>query len=297
MKKSLLSISVAVAMSLATTQLYAHETVPRKLASKQTTQSLSSILAAMPEKTKARYDARHPQQTLDFFGIKPGMTVVEALPGGGWYSKVLLPYLGHRGNLVGADYAMDMYPKFGFFNQKDLDAKKTWVKDWSADAKSWRTNDSASVKAFQFGSMPKMVEGKADAVVFIRALHNLARFEKDGGYLTAALKDTYTALKPGGIVGVVQHMAPESASDEWANGSRGYLKKSFLIARMEKAGFEFVDSSDININPKDQPTEKDIVWRLPPAFATSNKDKKMIEQYQAVGESTRMTLRFRKPTQ
>ena len=137
--------------------------------------------------------------------------------------------------------------------------------------------------------------GQADAVLLIRALHNLARFENDGGYLSTAMADVLRVLKPGGIVGVVQHMAPESASDEWANGSRGYLKKGFVITRFEGASFEYVDESDVNANPADEPGEADIVWRLPPSFATSRNDPDLREKYRAIGESNRMTVLFRKP--
>ncbi len=295
MNKSFISFAVVASLMFSASEVQSHGDKSKQHVTKHSAMSLASVLAARPDKVKARYDARHPQQTLDFFAIKPGMTVLEALPGGGWYSKILLPYLGSKGKLIGADYAIDMYPKFGFFDEKTLEKKKTWVKDWTADAESWRNGDSASVTAFQLGSMPKTLAGTADAVVFIRALHNLARFEKDGGYLTTALKDAYQALKPGGIVGVVQHMAPDTASDKWADGSKGYLKKSFLMARMEKAGFEFVASSDINLNAKDQPTEKDFVWRLPPSYVTSNDKPELKKQYMAVGESNRMTLTFRKP--
>jgi len=222
------------------------------------------------------------------------MTVVEALPGGGWYTKILLPYLGKDGKVIGADYSADMFPLFGFFSEERIKAKKTWVKTWTAEAETWREDDSASVAAFQLGSMPETMKGSADAVLFIRALHNLARFEPQGGYLTAALKDAHQVLKPGGIVGVVQHKAPESASDEWANGSKGYLKQSFLVKRMAEAGFEFVGESDINFNEKDNPTEADIVWRLPPTLATSRDNEELKEKYMEIGESNRMTLLFKK---
>jgi len=257
--------------------------------------ALDEVLASQPAEVQARYIYRHTKETLEFFGIKPGMTVVEGLPGGGWYSKILLPYLGADGTLIGADYAEDMYPKFGFFSQEDLDAKKTWVADWTAKANGWRADDDAKVVAFQFGSMPADMKGTADAVFLVRALHNLARFENDGAYLTAALIDAFEALKPGGVVGVVQHMARDDKSDEWANGSHGYLKQSFVIERMEKAGFVFEKSSDINENPADQPSEADIVWRLPPSYFTSRDNAELKAQMQAIGESNRMTLRFRKP--
>jgi len=257
--------------------------------------SLSAVLQSMPEKAKMRYGARHPQGTLEFFGIQPGMTVLEVLPGGGWYSKILLPYLAKDGMLIGADYAIDMYPKFGFFSKEKLKETETWVADWTKDAQGWSGKGGAKVQAFNFGSMPESVKGKADAVLFIRALHNLAKFENDGGYLTAALKNAYDSLKPGGIVGVVQHMIPESADDKGANGSRGYVKKSFIISALEKAGFKFVASSDINLNPKDQPSSTDIVWRLPPTYFIPKKDADKKDGYTAIGESNRMTLKFVKP--
>lgn len=256
---------------------------------------LLEVLESQPEAVKARYKARHPLATLMFFGIEPGMTVVEALPGGGWYSKILLDYLGAEGHLIGADYAIDMYPKFGFFDDKFLDAKQTWVTDWVKEAESWRSDNSATLSAFHFGSMPESMSSTADAIIFIRALHNLARFESDGGYLTAAMVDAFDVLKPGGVVGIVQHKSPDSNSDEWAGGKNGYLKESFVQKVMSDAGFEFVGSNDINLNPKDQPTESDIVWRLPPSLATSRDNTELKAQMMKIGESSRMTLLFRKP--
>jgi len=256
---------------------------------------LATVLDAQPEKVKARYQYRHPQETLEFFGIEPGMTVMEALPGGGWYSKILLPYLGKDGHLIGADYDLDMYAAFGFYDDERLEKLKTWVTDWTADAESWRDDDSASVSAFVLGSMPGDLAGSADAVLFIRALHNLNNYESDGGYLTAALADAYTLLKPGGIVGVVQHQSSDEMSDEWADGSNGYLKKSLVVERMESAGFEFVSASSMNENSNDRPGEEDFVWRLPPSFDGSEDDSGKRDAMQAIGESNRMTLKFRKP--
>ncbi|MEO0997782.1 MAG: hypothetical protein AAFX58_09705 [Pseudomonadota bacterium] len=94
---------------------------------------LDAVLAAQPDEVQARYDARHPAETLQFFGIEPGMDVVEFLPGRGWYTKILIDYLGSDGALIGADYALEMFPLFGFFNEEQLKAKETWVEDWTAD--------------------------------------------------------------------------------------------------------------------------------------------------------------------
>jgi predicted methyltransferase len=223
------------------------------------------------------------------------MTVMEALPGGGWYTKILLPYLGRDGALIGADYSTDMYPLFGFFNEVQLLAKETWVADFTADATEWAGADGAAVSAFVFGSLPEEMKGTADAVLFIRALHNLARFQDQGGFLTTALQNAFDVLKPGGTVGVVQHQAPTGMPVGWASGDKGYLEKEFVIASMQAAGFEFVAGSDINENPKDQPGVDDIVWRLPPSLGTSRDNPELKAEMEAIGESNRMTLKFRKP--
>jgi predicted methyltransferase len=244
---------------------------------------------------QARYEYRHPQETLEFFGIEPGMTVVEALPGAGWYTRILLPYLGPQGALIGADYSLDMYPLFGFFSEENLKSKETWVTDWTTGASEWRGDDGAPLSAFVFGALPGEMKGTADAVLFIRALHNLARFESEGGFLTSALQNAYDVLKPGGVVGVVQHEARPEMPDEWAGGQNGYIKRAFLVDRMKAAGFEFVAETGINRNEKDQPSDSDIVWRLPPSLSSSRDDPELKAEMQAIGESNRMTLKFRKP--
>ena len=256
---------------------------------------LATALDAQPEDVQARYQYRHPKETLEFFGIEPGMIVVEGLPGRGWYTKVLLPYLGKDGHLIGATYAMDMWPNFAFANAEFLKTQSTWTTDWPVSAEEWRDQDSATVAAFNFGAMPESLAGTADVVFLIRVLHNLANFEDEGGFLSEAMADVFATLKPGGMLGVVQHQARDDMSDEFADGSHGYLKKSFVIAVAEQAGFEFVAESAINENPKDQPGEDDVVWRLPPSFGTSQDNPELKAEMEAIGESNRMTLKFRKP--
>ncbi|MEJ2602709.1 MAG: methyltransferase [Gammaproteobacteria bacterium] len=260
-----------------------------------TEERLEEVLAAQPEELRARYDDRHPRETLEFFGLEPGMTVVEALPGGGWYTKILLSWLGPDGHVIGADYALEMFPLFGFFTDQQIADKETWVADWTARAEEWRGDDGPAISAFVLGSVPDAMKGTADAFLFIRALHNLARFEGQGGFLSAAIADAWSVLRPGGVVGVVQHEAPADASDEWADGSAGYLKKAFVIEQFQAAGFELVAESGINAKPADRPTSDDVVWRLPPTLATSRDDPELRRAMQDIGESNRMTLKFRKP--
>ncbi|HWO09078.1 MAG TPA: methyltransferase domain-containing protein, partial [Polyangiaceae bacterium] len=229
---------------------------------------LDAVLAAQPEDAKARYPYRHPKETLVFFGVAPGMTVVDTLPGPVWYTGILLDYLGPTGKVVDADYSPEMWTKFGDYSP-DPKTKETWAADTVTKLSAQRSPEAAQVGAFQYGAVPDELAGTADVVLVVRALHHFMRLESNGGYLTQALADIKKVLKPGGVVGVEQHRAPETQSDASTLGDRGYVKQSAVIAAFQKAGFELVEASEINANPKDQPTESDVVWRLPPTLATS----------------------------
>ncbi len=252
---------------------------------------LDAILAAQPDEAKARYEFRNPKETLEFFGLAPDMAVAETLPGGGWYTKILLPYVAEKGQYYGVNYSADMASNFNGITEERLDRFRKFPETFPARAAEWVDGD-AKIGAWSMGGAPEKLRGKLDAVLFIRSMHNLNRFE-DGKYLEEALADAFKVLKPGGMVGVVQHRAPEDNSDDWANGSNGYLKQSNVIAKVEAAGFELVETSEINANPKDKPTEEDFVWRLLPTLGGS--DEAVKEKNRAIGESDRMTLKFRKP--
>lgn len=253
---------------------------------------LQSILVAQPDEVRARYSERHPAATLNFFGVQPGMTVAEILPGGGWYSKIILPYVGDEGALIGIDYSVPMWGKFGGFATPEfLEKRESWGETWTADAQDWRAGSDADISAFAFGSLPEAASGSVDVVLFIRAFHHLMRFDR--AYLGEALADTKALLKADGVVGIVQHRAPEGNPDDWANGDNGYVKQSEVIKVMEAAGFELVAKSDMNSNEKDQPTIDDKVWRLPPTLGTSRDDQELKAKMEAIGESDRMTLKFK----
>lgn len=255
---------------------------------------LARVLAAQADDVRARYKHRHPAETLAFFEIEPGMTVVDTLPGGGWYTKILLPYLGAGGKVIGADYAADVWLAIGYDGEDFQASRKTWITDWKAQAAGWRDDRSAGIDAFVLGAMPAYLHGTADAVLFVRALHNLAYPAGDARHLVAAIQDAYDILKPGGIVGVVQHHARDAMPDAWANGENGYLKQGYVIDMLEAAGFEFVAASAVNANHRDMPTHEQYVWRLPPGYdgADSPEARAKVD---AIGESNRMTLKFRKP--
>ncbi len=256
---------------------------------------LSTAIAARTDEDKARDAARNPQQTLEFFGITSDMTVVEVLPGGGWYTKILAPYLAESGALYGVNYSNETWPLFGFFTEEQIAGTIARTAAYADTAEKF-AGQSIKAGGMSFGRLDESVEGSVDAILFIRALHNLQRFEDEAGTMTQAISDTSKLLKTGGIVGVVQHQAPESNSDEWANGSRGYLKKSMIIELFDQAGYDLVGESMVNANPKDQPTENDIVWRLPPSLDTAPLEGEAKEAAvvanKAIGESNRITLKF-----
>jgi len=259
-------------------------------------EALAAVLAAQPADVKERYGARHPAETLAFFEVKAGDTVIETLPGGGWYSGILHPYLGENGKLIGAHYPMGVMERLGLDKdrlQAMLERNAYWPKTTLAKAVS----KGGALEAFDMTQMPERYIGTADKVLFIRSLHNLSRFNKEGGFRDKAIAEAFRALKPGGIAGVEQHRAPEAASDNWAEGSNGYMKQSQVIAAFEAAGFKLVDTSEINANPKDKPTEADNVWRLPPALRGLEKDSEKWRAMKEIGESDRMTLKFVKPAQ
>ncbi|NOX94493.1 MAG: class I SAM-dependent methyltransferase [Alphaproteobacteria bacterium] len=258
---------------------------------------LDAVLAAQSDETKARYQYRHPKETLEFFGIEPGMTVVDTLPGSVWYSGILSQYLGAEGKVIGADYSLDQRRAMGgrYGEEAWIEARQDWPQSWANERNAERADNDAPFAAFFYGSVPDDMVGTADVVLMVRAAHHMHKVEDSGGFFTKAIEDASRILKPGGIVGVVQHRGPESNSDEWALGFKGYLKQSQVITFFENAGFELAGESEINANPKDQPTEEDLVWRLAPTLGTSGEDPELRATMEAIGESDRMTLKFRKP--
>lgn len=247
---------------------------------------LSEIIDARSDAAKARDQYRHPMETLTLFGIKEGMTVMDALPGS-WYGDIIAPLVGPKGKYIGISYGQWRYPyRYGDKADEEWAKAQSFLTDWPKAASQYGggKNPPETVAHF-FPGLPESLDGTVDVAVFFRALHHTNRY--DPKYLDMTAADTFRVLKSGGIAGVVQHRAPEDADDEWANGSKGYLKQSRVIEAFKNAGFILDNASEINANRKDQPVTGDIVWRLPP----SNKSPEAA----AIGESDRMTLVFRKP--
>jgi predicted methyltransferase len=226
----------------------------------------------------ARDPYRHPVETLAFFGVKPGDTVVEIWPGGGWYTEILAPLTNGKGIL----YAANPWPN----GAKGVQALQ---------AKDPATYGQVKHAAFPVTSpdQPKVPDGTADIVLTFRNVHNWRMgYQRDGqDYSAEAFRQIYAMLKPGGTLGIEDHRLPENASDERERSS-GYMKVSTIRRLAEQAGFKYVASSEVNANPKDTADWPDGVWTLPPSYRLKDVDR---AKYAAIGESDRMTLRFRKP--
>lgn len=224
---------------------------------------------------RARDGYRHPLQTLQFFGVQPGQTVIEITPGGGWYSEILAPYLNAKGHYIGAVPAAVADSKGGQRN-KAFGAKLT-----GNPASSNATLVELDAKA------PALATGRADVVLTFRNVHNWVA----AGNADAYFRAFFAGLKPGGVLGVVDHRA-KAGTDLETMKSSGYLTVALVTKYATDAGFVLDASSEINANPKDDTNHPNGVWTLPPVNQHEAADD---AKYQAIGESDRMTLRFRKP--
>jgi predicted methyltransferase len=231
------------------------------------------------EANRARDAYRHPYETLAFFGVKPSDTVVEVWPGGGWYTEILAPYLAAGGGTL---YL----------------AAPEWGRSGITKLKAANPSLYGPARVVDFpmfdGKAAEVPAGSADAVLTFRNVHNWRmgyRRDDKQDYSAEAFRQAFAMLKPGGVLGVVDHRLPESASDERERNS-GYIKVSTVKRLAEAAGFRLAASSEINANSKDTADWPDGVWTLPPSLALKDKDR---EKYLAIGESDRMTLKFVKP--
>ena len=226
---------------------------------------------------KARNQYRHPGETLLFFGLKPDMTVVEITPGGGWYSEILAPVLRDEGMFYAASYRITSNSP-GFF--KRMDTRYRAKLEASPD-----NFGKVKVVYFDRASPEFAPEGSADMVLTFRNVHNWAK----AGTAESMFKGFYEALKPGGVLGVIDHRAKPGTSFERQIQS-GYMSEDYVIKLATKAGFRLDARSEINANPKDSADHPYGVWNLMPSLR--NVSEQDMQKFRAIGESDRMTLRF-----
>ncbi|MFW2830447.1 class I SAM-dependent methyltransferase [Sphingomonas sp. ID0503] len=256
------ALLAAIAVSLA---------VPAAAAEVKVTPAIAAAVAgpARTDADKARDRYRHPAETLSFFEVKPGQSVVELYPGGGWFTRIIAPLekTGQYTAVVG--------------NEKSKGATEKMLADLGDKVGATKVVVFDGQKGSEFAPA-----GTVDRVLTFRNIHNLV----EGGQAEAFFAAAYKALKRGGQLGIEEHRLPESAPAERETKS-GYMKISTVYRLATAAGFTLVGSSEINANPKDTADWPQGVWTLPPVLELGDKDR---EKYLAIGESDRMTLRFEK---
>jgi predicted methyltransferase len=274
MRQPVRTAAIAIALGLVAASCAAPAAEPPTLS--QADRALLAKAVAAPTRTPenvARDRYRHPLETLDFFGVKPNHVVVELWPAGGWYSEILAPYLKSGGGTY-----------YGAGNDRMVGGP-TRMMAASPDL-------YGQIRLARFPAAAgdaKVPDNSADVVLTFRNVHNW--ITGDNPFAEDAFRQIYAMLKPGGVLGVVDHRLPESA-DTARERSSGYLKVSTVRRLAEAAGFRFAGASEVNANPKDTTDWPNGVWTLPPRNRHDDADR---EKYLAIGESDRMTLKFVKP--
>ena len=235
-------------------------------------------LLAAPHRSPAnvaRDPYRHPFGTLSFFGVREDSVVVEILPGSaGYYMEILAPFLKDEGLFIAASRDATAAPQYLADHQKLLARLKAEPDLYG----------KVQVTQFNAGLHDIAPPGSADFVLTFRNLHNwVERNEAEG-----ALRAIHKALKPGGVLGVVDHRGRTDQSQE-AQMKSGYVRQDYAIALIERAGFKLAGTSEVNANPRDTKDHPAGVWTLPPTYRLKDQDR---AKYQAIGESDRFTLKF-----
>ena len=279
LRTGLLALALATALPVA---LAAESAADGQSAAPAADAALQSAIAGdwRSAANRARDQYRHPAETLAFFGLEPDQTVVEITPGGGWYAEILAPYLRDGGRYVAA--VVD--PQALAEDRRDYPqrAKDGLEKTFAERPAQF---DRATVVAYD-PAAPKFGEpGSADLVVTFRNVHNW----RGAGQAPRMFEGFFEVLRPGGVLGVVEHRAAAAVAED---DRSGYVGQDQVIAMAEAAGFRLDATSEVNANPADTKDHPNGVWTLPPS---GRHDAADAEKYRAIGESDRMTLRFVKP--
>jgi len=230
-----------------------------------------------PAEWVERNAARNPAETLTFFGLEPGMTVVELSPSGGWYTSVIAPFVKDEGQYVAGHWDME---------QEDLPDYA--VRGFAAFTE--RFGDEAiygDIEIVPFNPPAKARLGDAGSADMVLSFRNVHGWTRDD-LLDDMLEAAHEVLKRDGVLGIVGHRLPEDREGE---GTAGYLKQSFIVGMAESHGFRLIEASEINANPADTADHPSGVWSLPPSLRDGDETA---DQYRAIGESDRFTLKFAK---
>ncbi|WP_367276067.1 class I SAM-dependent methyltransferase [uncultured Sphingorhabdus sp.] len=246
------------------------------------TEKMAKILADPSRAEDSKRDKyRHPAETFEFFRIHPDHKVGEYAPGGEWISRILGRYMD-PGKFNGLYFSTTV-----FADEKTREGVKAGAAKFPDDVAKVTGRPATDYAAFTLDAIPEGAKGTFDRIIVMRMMHNLQRWNM----ADQEIKRMRDLLKDDGLLGIEQHRAKADAPYSYADGNKGYLREADVIKFMEVNGFELVAKSEINANPKDSANWPDGVWTLPPALRLKDVDK---AQYEAIGESDRMTLLFKK---
>ena len=276
-----LLVATAAFAPLTTLAAQGHAAVSTAQTADATGAQLDAVITG-PQRSaanRARDPARHPAETLRFFGLAPRQTVIEIAPGGGWYTEILAPYLRDGGTFYSAYEPAE--------SPQAVASRQRFAKKLEASPEVYGRTVLGTMAVAGRGFVGIAPKGGADVVLTFRNIHNWI----EAGDFDDMLRAFYVVLKPGGVLGVEEHRAPAGTSLTRVIAS-GYVPEDFVIARARAAGFELAARSEINANPRDTKDHPNGVWSLPPTLRGGDVDRK---KFEAIGESDRMTLKFVKP--
>lgn len=276
-RRTLSALPIALAMALAACSGKPGVPVSEPAETAAPPTALEAVIAASSRgESVSRDSARNPQATLEFFQISPDMSVLEISPGAGYYADILTAYLG------AGTYMTTRYPETGDRAERRAAANAQFADKYP------------EAIIYEFGGDTKLPDAVADRVLTFRNIHSFM----GAGIADDSFAQFYAALKPGGMLGIVQHRLPATAAQD-PRAPTGYVQEAYVKSLSAAAGFEFVGASEVNANPKDTADHPYGVWTLPPRLRGPGEDADASDydkaKYEAVGESDRMTLMFKKP--
>ena len=250
------------------------------------TERMAKILADPSRAEDSKRDKyRNPAKTFEFFRLHPDHKIGEYAPGGEWVSRILGKYVDQKGRFNGLYFSTNA----GFGSPEAHTRMKASAAKFGEDVAKVTGRPASDYTGFTLDAIPEGEKGTYDRILVMRMLHNMTRWN----IADTDLKRMRELLKDDGLIGIEQHRAKADAPYSYTDGNKGYLREADVIKRMELNGFELVAKSEINANPKDSADWPDGVWTLPPQLTLKDKDK---AKHEAIGESDRMTMIFKKRT-
>lgn len=276
-------IVAASLLSLSQAPVLAHDEAAHGAHHQDHKARMAQILADPARTEDAKRDKyRNPSETFEFFRLHPDHVIGEYAPGGEWVSRILGRYVDGKGKYTGLYFGTNTH-----FSDKQKEGIAAGIAKFPNDVAAVSGRPATDFSAFSLSAIPEEAKGSFDRILLMRMMHNMMNWN----IADAEIKAMRELLKDDGLIGIEQHRAKADAPYGYTDGTKGYLREADVIRFMEVNGFELIAKSEVNANPKDDANWPDGVWTLPPALRLKDQDR---AKYEAIGESDRMTLLFKK---